>query len=479
VGQDIQFSSFSEADFAAFRSNLRLETARLAQWIKGGVFERDQDCSIGLELEAWLLDKDCMPSPHNQEFLSTFNHPLVVPELSKYNFELNASPRALGGDCFSVMQDELELLWRKAQSHAGGMDLSALMIGSCPTLRDDMMTVDNLSDNERYHALNHQVLRLRKNQPLKLDIEGRDHLQSVHQDIMLEAATTSFQIHLKIPFSQMVAFYNMSMVASASLVAASANSPFLFGCDLWDETRIPIFEQSVSLLAFPLAGGRWENRVTFGTGYVRDSMIEPFLENLDGHPVLLPVLQDKSPEWLSHLRLHNGNIWRWVRPIIGMSREGQPHMRIEQRVPPAGPTTADMIANMAFYVGLVHGLVATGRSAGEFVQFEDARADFYAAAKFGLGAEVSWDGRSGVNLQTLTLETLIPLARSGLEMLKIDRDDIVFFIDQVFAPRVQTGRTGAAWQRSWIAANGRDFQGLTAHYHHLQEKGLPVHEWLV
>jgi len=166
---------------------------------------------------------------------------------------------------------------------------------------------------------------------------------------MLEAAATSLQIHCQVNAEEAARHYNLSQILSAPMAAVAANSPYLFGKDLWDETRIPTFEQSVSVASFPDCSGQTIGRVSFGTGYARKSILEPFLENLDGFPILLPMVLDDDPSWLSHLRLQNGTIWRWTRPLIGLTKDGRPHIRLEHRVPSAGPSIADIVANIAFF----------------------------------------------------------------------------------------------------------------------------------
>ncbi|MFQ5444053.1 MAG: hypothetical protein ACE5EK_05490, partial [Nitrospinales bacterium] len=199
-----------------------------------------------------------------------------------------------------------------------------------------------------------EILKLKKGKPLELTLSGKDDLYVKHRDVMLEAAATSLQIHLQVSPKAAVRYYNTSVIISAPMVAIAANSPYLFNKDLWDETRIPTFEQAIAVASFRDRHGENIGRVTFGTGYLRNSILEPFLENLDGFPVLLPMVLDDDPAWLSHLRLHNGTIWRWNRPLIGLNRMGRPHIRIEHRVAAAGPSISDIVANMAFYLGMVN-----------------------------------------------------------------------------------------------------------------------------
>jgi gamma-glutamyl:cysteine ligase YbdK (ATP-grasp superfamily) len=333
-----------------------------------------------------------------------------------------------------------------------------------------------MSDLKRYRALNEQVLRMREGEPLELDIHGRQHLSTTHRSVMLEAATTSFQLHLKIHPRDAVHAYNAGIILSAPMVAATANSPYLFGHDLWDETRIPLFEQSVAVGGMADASHGPLRRVTFGSGYARESIMECFVENEQHYPVMLPMQFHDGLEQMSHLRLHNGTIWRWNRPLIGFDYDGIPHLRIEHRVVPGGPTIVDAIANAALFFGLMQVLIDAGEPAEPHIPFATARDNFYAAARYGLDARITWyDGEKGT-LRSLLLQQLLPQARSGLESLEIDRNDIERYLGVIEA-RLQSGQTGAAWQRAWVARHGNDMAAMTAAYLARQDAGRPVHAW--
>jgi gamma-glutamyl:cysteine ligase YbdK (ATP-grasp superfamily) len=320
------------------------------------------------------------------------------------------------------------------------------------------------------------VLRLREGAPLELNIQGREHLKTRHGNVMLESATTSFQIHLKVELAAAVRSYNAAILVSAPLVAVSANSPFLFGRDLWDETRIPLFEQSVAVGGFAGVAHGPLRRVSFGTGYARHSLLECFVENERHFPVLLPILFDEADTSLPHLRLHNGTIWRWNRPLLGFDADGTPHLRIEHRVIPGGPTMVDEVANMAFYFGLVAALVGQEEAAEDQLPFAAARDNFYAAARDGLEAPVQWlDGRRH-GMAWLVRERLLPLATRGLEQLGIDAAQAARYLG-IIDRRVAHGCTGAGWQRAFVARHGRDMSALTQAYWERQESGVPVHEW--
>lgn len=290
---------------------------------------------------------------------------------------------------------------------------------------------------------------------------------------MLESAATSFQIHLQVNADQAAGIYNLSKMVSGPMVAISANSPFLFGHELWEETRIPLFEQAISVGASDLT-----KRVSFGVRYVGESMLENFTANLERYPILLPRLMDEPIESLAHLRLHNGTIWRWNRPLIGFDQQGKPHLRIEHRVVPAGPSVADSIANAALYFGLVKGLEPEYDELEGRIGFLQARGNFYAAARFGLDAELLWINQRPVNVVKLFNEVLMPKARLGLQRLGVDQAEITQWLD-IIQGRLDTKRTGADWQRAWVRRYGNDSQGLIQAYLQHQQSGNPVHEWSV
>lgn len=473
MGQEIKSAHFRDEDFTEFRHRLAVETELLARWLEEGVFA-DTGGVGGYELEAWLVDGQGYPAPVNAEFLERLDSPLVVPELARFNVEINESPHRLEGAVLSRMHAELKAGWERCQAVAGTMGARLAAVGILPTVRRADLNLGNMSDLKRYRALNEQIFRLRHGAPIHLAIEGPDPLDLLHEDVMLESAATSFQIHLKAAAADAASLFNASKILSAPLVAITANSPFLFGHALWQETRIPLFEQAVSVGA-----SDYGRRVSFGRAFVQRSMIECFVANLEHYPVLLPRLADEPPEQLAHLRLHNGTIWRWNRPLIGFDNTGRPHLRIEQRVIPAGPTITDMVANAAFYFGAVTALARELRNgADRGLAFEQARANFYAAARYGMDTDITWlDGGSG-KVRDLVAERLLPQAADGLRSLGIAAADTEAWLG-VISERVRTGRTGAWWQKAWTEAHGLDMERLTEAYLVRQATDAPVHTWTV
>lgn len=371
------------------------------------------------------------------------------------------------------MAAELDQTWRHCQDTAHELDSALIMIGILPTVRQADLCLANMSEFKRYRALNEQILTRRAGRPLHVCIDGREKLDLRHPDVMLEAATTSFQIHLQTAQRDAVRYFNASLLAAGPLIAAAGNSPFLFDTDLWDETRIPLFEQSVDIDS---QDGEHESRVSFGRGYARESLIECFTDNLQNYPVLLPMLMESPAAQFAHLRLHNGTIWRWVRPLIGFDADGMPHLRIEQRVLPAGPGIIDMMANAALYFGLARFLAALQDPPEASLSFEQAKGNFYAAARDGLRAKLTWLDGSAVDAKTLLLEEILPMARHGLKTLQIEAADISHYLD-IMETRIQTGQTGAVWQRTYRERHRSDSLHLVAAYLERQRSGAPVHEW--
>jgi gamma-glutamylcysteine synthetase len=478
MGRDISKTRFTEVDLTRFKQKLLEEYRILADWFQNSILNQREDL-CGFELEAWLVDREFLPAPKNEAFLSRIAHPLVVPELSQFNFEINSTPRHIEESIFSKMENELQEVWKLCADNASEVGSDILAIGILPTIRDDMLTLDHMTHISRYFALNDQVFHMREGQAIELNIQGREHLNVVHQDVMLEAVTTSLQIHLQVSAEDAVRFYNTSQVLSAPMVAVAANSPYLFGKDLWDETRIPVFEQAVYMDCYRDSMDEPLHRVTFGSGYARETILEPFLENLELYPVLLPQVFDEPPELLSHLRLHNGTIWRWTRPLIGMDHDGTPHIRIEHRSPAAGPSLKDTIANIAFFVGLMSYFTRQEIPLEEQIPFDRAEENFYQAARKGLSAQIRWVDRTRWDMPTLLEKILIPAARNGLQQYGINKEDISCYIDGIIQNRVRTGQNGASWQRAFIAAHGTDFQKMTRAYYENQKQNIPVHEWKV
>lgn len=468
MGQEINASRFTARDFSRYLHCLQEETRQLGKYFQQGLLAQDADVG-GLELEAWLIDVRGEPAPVNQAFLRQVDNAQVVPELATFNVELNSPPVRLHGAALSSMHAHLQATWNACQKTAATLGAHLLMTGILPSVTQRHLCLKNMSEQARYRALNEQVFLLRHGEPLHLHIEGRERLQLTHHDVMLEAGTTSLQIHLQVPGSHAHDYLNLARIVSAPMVALAANSPYLFGHDLWAETRIPLFEQAVEV------GSPKQRRVTFGKEYLGASLYECFQENLDAYPVLVPIDLAASDEPFAHLRFHNGTIWRWNRPLIGVETEPV-HVRIEHRVVPAGPSVIDCIANAAVFYGLTRYWAENARAIRDQIDFQTARSNFYQCARLGLDAEVLWRSGQPVAVRALLLDELLPQARSGLQQMDIAARDIELYLGTIEA-RVDCGMNGAAWQRRWVAAHGPDMPALALACCRNQETGRPVHEW--
>ena len=468
MGTEIGHTYFENDDWPEFAERLARETETLRQVVAAGKHSKSVPVG-GFEIEAWLCDAGMRPAPRNAEYLECLNSELAMMELAKFNFELNNTPQPLSGDAFARFSDEMHRTCRRANRTAESMGIRALTIGILPTVEPGDFCMENMSQMKRYEALNAQIFKERFGRPVELDIAGEhEALKLSHDSVMLEAGATSFQIHTQVPFAQAHHYYNASILASAPMVAVSANSPFLFGKQLWHETRIPLFEQAVDT-------GEGLSRVSFGSGFAKENLLECFEENARAYDILLPILFDAESEPFGHLRLHNGTIWRWNRPLIGFDGDGALHFRIEHRVMPAGPSLIDMLANAAFYYGVAAMLTETCAGGEAPCEFETAQRNFYGAARSGLGAEIVWNGRS-LPVQKLILDELLPLAETGLNVLGIDGTDAAHYLGIIEA-RVRSSQNGAGWQIGFAQRHGRDMRKMTEAYWRHQQTGEPVHTW--
>lgn len=475
MGEEIKYSRFQHADYARFKKSLLDETQILSEWFSSNSLS-NKSLVAGYELETWLINLDGLPCPNNEKLLRSAHNKLLSPELAKFNIELNVRPQSLKSSVLSDFESSLIKLWNQCQTISSQDHCSLLGIGILPTLQDKHLTLDNLSTLNRYLALNEQVLTQRNGEPIKLDIVGNDHLQTEHLDVMLEAATTSLQIHIQTPQDVAVNYYNASIAVSAPMVAVGANSPFLFGKNLWEETRIPVFEQAVASGGFNGAAHGPIHRVSFGSGYAKKSLFECFSENIEHFPILLPVEYDDDINDLRHLRLHNGTIWRWNRPLVGFDDDGTPHVRIEHRVTATAPSSIDNIANIAFYYGLAHYYANYADPVEQTLPFSQARDNFYLAAQHGLDAHVTWNDKKHHSLKKLILDQLLIEAETGLQNLNLDDDDIKKYLG-VIDKRIHSEQTGSSWQRNFASKHQHDMQKLTLTYFKNQKTNHPVHTW--
>ena len=504
MGQEITHSHFNKSDFDRYRNKLDAELAWVKKWFEkssrecsdgSSCQENQSPLNIGFEMEICLLDQDGEPVNLNEVFLQHLKKTSIFSqvslELAQFNLELNSLVFKLNRKALFHLEQELERLWKICNDVAKEVGCTLVMVGTLPSLREEHLELANMSPMTRYKALNEQVLRSRKGRAIELDIQGSETLKSIHYDVMLESAATSFQLHLQMPFSRSVRYYNAAIILSAPIIAVTANSPFLFGKALWCETRIPVFEQAVSVGGFDGAVFGPIKRVSFGSGYARHSLLECFEENNEHYPVLLPETFASGVEDLAHLGLHNGTVWRWNRALIGYTdsfsnndsgnkkaQKRDYHVRLEHRVIPAGPTVVDSIANAAFFYGAVTAMANQYEIPEKQLAFVQAKENFYLSAKQGLKGKVTWLAGQHVPMKALILNYILPMAKDGLSQLGIERQDIDYYLG-IIEQRTKNGQNGANWQRCYVKKYGKDMQALTLAYQKNQQSNIPVHEWQV
>ncbi len=425
-----------------------------------------------------MIDGDCNPAAKSELFIHDLNSEQIVPELAKYNFEINTNPVELNQSFLKDIHQELDNLWKLCRDEASTLDLSPVAIGILPTYQQDMLTHDKIFPRKRYFALEEEMAKYRKGKPISADIHGVDDFRQTFDSVLLEAVTTSLQIHVQVGLQNSVRIYNAAQIISAPLIAVSANSPFLLGKNLWCDTRIPVFEQSAAIPFNQNGRPTAHKRVTFGQGYAEDSLFEVFKENLDNYLILLPELSSELDTLLHHLRLHNGTIWRWNRPLIGMDLSDKPNLRIEHRVNSAGPSIPDDVANVAFFLGLLNFYANAQTPPEHQLSFKIAADNFYRAARYGLDSNIVWLNDKTVQMSSLLLEELLPNAKQGLTQLGIIEEEIDYYLDMIKG-RVAKQLTGGLWQRKFIEKYGLDFNNMLYHYLNNQLKQVAVYKWKI
>lgn len=460
----------------------------LDRMLRDGLFETGVR-RIGAEQEMFLVDRRWQPAPLSLRVMECAGDPRLTTELALFNIESNLTPLEIGPHVladFQLMLEEAVDVADEAARRCGGR---VILTGILPTLTMTDLALANITPRERFLALNDAVMRYSGGR-VGLRLQSTDELVLEHDNVMLEACNTSFQIHYQVDPAAFASTYNVAQAVSGPLLAACVNAPMLFGKRLWKETRIALFHQSVD--SYPASNYPRDRlrRVWFGDGWVRESVAELFRENvLRFRPLVtarleedaLAVLDRGGIPVLGALQLHNGTVYRWNRPCYGVSG-GRPHLRIECRYIPSGPTVVDEAANAAFWIGLLAGGVGPFADIHERLSFDDARANFFAAARGGLDAGLTWIGGERVTAAELIRSRLLPLARTGLAALGILPADADRLLDIVEA-RTETGRTGAHWLlRSDLALRERcprahRMTTLTAAMAARAQEGVPVHEW--
>jgi hypothetical protein len=484
MGRDVPAIAFSREDRRLYRDKIRRSLDVLDQMLREARFEFDRP-KVGLEIELNLVDSLGEPVMKNAEVLEAIAEPDWATELGQFNIEINVEPRRLSGDGPLRLEESIRRRLNHAEERANTVGGHMVLIGILPTLRESDLSEATLSANPRYKLLNEQIFALR-GEDLHLEIEGVERLETYADSITPEAACTSAQLHLQVSPSAFADHWNAAQAIAGAQVAVAANSPFLFGKELWRETRISLFEQSTDTRSEELKAQGVRPRVWFGERWIT-SVFDLFEENVRYFPALLPICEDEEPREvldsggtpeLLELTLHNGTVYRWNRPVYAVV-DGRPHLRVENRVLPAGPTVVDITANAAFYYGLMRVLPTTERPVWTRMSFAVAEENLRNAARHGLDARLYWPGLGEVPAPELILRKLLPLAYEGLDLWGVDpaeRDRLLGIIEQ----RCLTGRTGASWQVETARSLGQGHEALrqmTLRYIENMHTNEPVHLW--
>ena len=406
---------------------------------------------IGAEQEMFLVDRSWRPAPVALELLDAVDDPHFVTEVGAFNLEVNLDPQHFSGDCFTRVEAQLNSLLDQLRAVAGPRGVEVLLAGILPTIRKSDLGLSNMVDSERYRQLNEAISNLRGHE-VDFYIKGIDELRMRHDSVMVEACNASFQVHLQVDPATFANQYNIAQVLAGPVLACATNSPLLFGRRLWAETRIAVFQQSVDTRRPSHHLRDLEPRVTFGDRWIRSSVLELYREDISRFSPLLPDLEVPDPfdalgrgeaPDLAALRLHTGTVWRWNRGCYGVSN-GVPHLRIENRVLPSGPTPLDEVANAAFWLGAMVALADRHEDITAHIEFEHAKWNFLAAARLGLDAPLVWLDGEQLPAARLAVEHLLPLAHEGLATVGVDAADRDRYLD-VVERRVQSGNTGSRW----------------------------------
>ena len=471
MGSEISHREFTKEDFIAFEKALLNEHEYVkALFDKGSEFFSDR-YRIGYELEVCILTSTNLPNPINKKILDDIDSPLFTNELAKYDLEINGHVFELDDEAPEKLDKDLLSLWEQAQDSAKKFDAKLGLFGVLPSLKLEHFNKELYqSDMHRYTLVSQRIKELR-HESVKILFHGEDEISLQKDDVMLEALGTSLQIHLQIPFDQAVEYYHAALLASVALVGFGANSPLVLGKRAWHESRIAIFEQSVDTRDKERRDHGEETRVHFAHGYI-DSWLDLFEQN-KMFKIIFADVKKKPESDLHHFNLHNGTIWRWVRPILDTDKDNKHTLRLELRVLPSGPTLIDTQVNIWFFIGLIHGLVKSKIDLKK-VPFEKLKDDFYSVAKTGLETEFHEPKNAEkVSLKEWILNDGLALTKMGLDSLGIhDVDEYLNTIKQ----RTSSGQNGASWQLKHFKKYN-SIPKLMEDYMQNSEQNIPVHTW--
>ena len=486
--QEVQAGGSGEAQRAFTRRVLR-DLAAIEALEARGCFDRGPR-RIGAEQELTLVDGAWQPAPWNEDILAELDDPEFVTELARYNIEFNLPPMLFQAGALTELHTALRQRIARVRAIAQARGGEVVITGIVPTVDSNHLTLDNITPRDRYYALNDAITSLRHGD-FRVRIKGVDQLEANVDSILMEAINTSFQVHWQTTPGEFAADYNLAMATAGPILSACCNSPVLFGKRLWRETRIAIFQQIVDPGSDTPTGRDRTQRVRFGEAWVNESVLELFradiarfrmlLIDLVGDEDPLAEIEADRPPKLRALQAFNSTVYRWVRPCYGIT-DGRPHLRIENRYLPAGPTPADETANAALWFGLMAGGREAWGDIRERLDFDDAHANFVSAAREGLGAHFRWFCGKDRPAETLLREELLPVARAGLASAGFDSSEIDRYLG-VIDERVAASQTGAQWTLASVAnmkgksTRGERLRTLAAAMATREQMDLPVHAW--
>lgn len=473
-------------DKAHYIKHLLTDIEALTLMLKEDLFER-KPIRIGAEQEFCLVDEQWEPAKKALEILESLNDEHFTTEIAQYNLEANLDPITLQGDCFSQMHRQLIALLEKADAAARQHHSKIVLTGILPTIQSEHGGIAYMTPIKRYRILNETITEIRK-RDIELHIKGVDELNFLHDSILFEGCNTSFQCHLQIDPDDFIPSYNWSQAISAPILAAATNSPLLLGRELWSETRIALFAQSVNTRKKTFILNENEIRVGFGDDWFYDTVINIFKDNIMGYRSLitsdyktdsLTALKNGNIPELKALNLHNGTVYRWNRPCYGVGG-GKPHLRIENRYIPSGPSTSDEIANMMFWVGVMRGRPEKYDQVHNIMHFKDVKTNFFNAARYGMATQFYWDDKL-ISSHKLILDELLPMAYKGLYSMQVKPEDAEHYLS-IIENRIKS-QSGSRWMAKSYRNLSKQYKKtdalrmLTAAIYKNQEKGYPISTW--
>ncbi len=476
----------SPKDKALYIHHLVKDLEALDMMLKKGLIEKEP-IRIGAEQEVFITTNDFFPNNNSVEILDSINHKNFTTEIGKYNLEINSDPLELKNNCFSQLQRQIKALVIKAQKSAKSKNSKIVLTGILPTLRLKHISEKYMTDKARYYVLNN-ALKSSRREHFNIHIKGVDELNLIHDSVMLEACNTSFQTHLQINPDEFVEKYNWAQAIAGPVLSSCANSPILFGRELWAETRVALFTQSIDTRANSFIFHEKQSRVSFGANWEKGTVTDIFKDHIsrfrslltsDEHDDSLEKLENGEIPNLRALQLHNGTVYKWNRVCYGVGG-GKPHLRIECRYIPSGPTLTDEIANMVFWVGLMIGQPEQYKNIETKMDFKDIKNNFFKAARNGMETQFKWNNKI-ISAKDLILQEFLPIAEKGLQKANIDEGDITKYLGVI--ERRAKSKNGSQWmvdnyrnlQKS--KTNFEALQNITAYMYKHQLNGTTVDEW--